>query len=161
KMMTAPERLPGWAQHGGLIGRPTPNPVPVRLPALGDTGVQNRPNAVDSKKLDEQLRKKVLEQLGDLGQQMRMTVPVAVEKGEVFLKGNVDSNYNRLVITSSIARICGAKNLRDQLSIRSRFHEPITSRTADSIESLKSKPAVLVGIAVGIALLGFIAFTVL
>jgi len=163
-MMTTPKHLPGWADDAGLTGRPNPpvqKSVPVRLPDLNDTGVKNRPTAVDSRRLDEQLRKRVLQQLGDLGEQMRMTVQVAVEQGEVFLKGNVDSNYNRLVITSSVARICGPKNLRDQLSIRSRFGDPTTSRTADSIESLKSKPAVLAGIAAGIALLALIVFTVL
>ncbi len=109
-------------------------PLPVRLP---DPATVNAPAAAEtsheSAVADAALRQTVLDQLGELGQQMRLTVNVAVRQGIVSLKGTVDTPYNRLVVLTTIARFCGADRIHHELTIAT----PRDGRSAQS-ESAKA-----------------------
>ncbi len=145
--MTTPKQFTGQRDQQFLRA------IPVRLPDLKDVSAPlTTPSAIDTRVSDELLRKKVIEQLGDLGEHMQLTVHVSVSKGEILLKGTVDSHYNRLVVSSSISRLCGSRGLRDQLQIRSRYNEETPRKRIDYRALLRSR-TFLSGIAASVFLI--------
>ncbi|SFI63929.1 BON domain-containing protein [Planctomicrobium piriforme] len=114
--------------------KPTPPPgpsrpqrtqsnLPTRLPDLDTIATPaTRPTPVEHQVNDEKVRKQVVEVLGELGQQMRMSIHVRSEHGDVYLRGTVDTSYNRLLVVSVVSRLPGVKKIHDEITLGSQFH---------------------------------------
>jgi|GEM_PF-2260171 len=140
---------------------PPPQPAPnrpaaprIRLPKPSETRVAPRKiSPEEQQKQDDTLRKQIINQLADLGEQMRMTVQVSVRQGEVFLNGTVDTHFNRLLITSTVSRLSGPKNVHDELKIRSRFNQPVVSSRLAEIPFHKTRNGQVTFVTMALALI--------
>ena len=81
---------------------------------------------------DEQITAKVHERIAELGEAITGRVVIRVHKGTIFVSGAVQSQYQRLVVTSSLRRV------RPDLLVRDRI-EIVPARSGSSRVSLRTE----------------------
>ena len=66
---------------------------------------------------DEQIAAKVHERIAELGEAITGRVVIRVQKGTIFIHGAVQSQYQRLVVTSALRRVRPDLLFRDRIEI--------------------------------------------
>ena len=93
--------------------------LPVRLPDPSTIAVVQtaesapKPDAVS----DDQIAAKVHERIAELGEVITGRVMIRVQNGTIFVHGAVQSQYQRLVVTSALRRIRPDLLVRDRIEI--------------------------------------------
>lgn len=88
-----------------------PDPSTIAVVQTGESALKHDPVS------DDQIAAKVHERIAELGEAFTGRVVIRVHKGTVFMQGAVQSQYQRLVVTSALRRVRPDLLIRDRIEI--------------------------------------------
>ncbi|MBC7968127.1 MAG: hypothetical protein H7Z17_19625 [Fuerstia sp.] len=88
-----------------------PDPSTIAVVQTAESAPQNDPVS------DDQIAAKVHERIAELGEAITGRVVIRVHKGTIFVHGAVQSQYQRLVVTSALRRVRPDLLIRDRIEI--------------------------------------------
>ncbi len=103
-----------------------PDPSTIAVVQTGESAPKHDPVS------DDQIAAKAHERISELGEAITGRVVIRVHKGTIFVTGAVQSQYQRLVVTSALRRV------RPDLLIRDRI-EIVPARSVSSRVSLRTE----------------------
>lgn len=100
------------------------------------------------------LRSLVLDRLAELGQQFPIRIHVEIRRGEIFLKGNVASNSQKLIIQHVIQSLPTVQRVHDQMAvgIRQSGNDFVDARAVRFKKNLRLIVTVAVVLLVGLGI---------